>query len=432
MFDFIIKRFRELISRKMMTFVFCLSTLIILPIHVEYIPPVLVAWVIFWFLENYGRFYKMFDLRQPSVLLFVLFIIYFLWYLTGLIYSADINNGLLLIFRRLSFILFPIVLFFPGEYIKRKTGMLLKIFSISTLSYVYVCFGYALFRSVTFTDGVFSFSVHPPDPQLIYINYFFGTDLAFSQHTSYLSMYVLLSVFIALESFFDRLLRLRIRIFWLFSAIVLFNSLYFFSSRAGIISALLLIPVYLIIKLRHFKFRRSYILMAVGGILILLLLLLSNERIRYYFSNTSGGTFEEKVMLENRIPIWKASLSVVKRNPVIGVGVGDACEQLKSEYRSSGYTGYFYDNLNAHNQFLEVLLASGIIGFSVFMVILGMMSYIGIKNRNLLYGLFIFMMLIFFMFESNLNRLAGVSFFSLFAFLLIHVENVEQEGKIQS
>ena len=54
------------------------------------------------------------------------------------------------------------------------------------------------------------------------------------------------------------------------------------------------------------------------------------------------------------------------------------------------------------------------IGFSIFLSILGFMIYIAIKEKNLLYGLFILMMFVFFMFESILNRLAGVSFFSLF------------------
>jgi O-antigen ligase len=417
----------EAIRHGKVTFVFCLFCLIILPIHVEYLPPFLIAWVIFWFLENYSRLREIWNIRNLSVLLFILFIIYFVFYLAGLIYSTNINNGLLLVFRRLSIILFPIVLFYPGEYIKLKIRLLLKVFSLSTLAYVLFCFGYALFRSISLKNGVFTFSVHPPDPQLIYINYFFGTDLAVSQHTSYLSMYILFSMFIAFESFFEKQMKAKFKVLWLLSGIVLLASLYFFSSRAAIISALMLIPVYFLIHARRFKVWWSYLLIIVVSLLILVTLLLSNERMKYYFTEISGTTFEDKVLLDDRIPIWKASVSVIRDNLIFGVGVGDACEKLKKEYKDAGYTGYYYDNLNAHNQFLEVLLVSGLVGFSVFIFILGMMSYIAVKNKSLLYGIFIFMILIFFMFESILNRLAGVSFFALFSFLLIFIERGKQE-----
>jgi O-antigen ligase len=199
-------------------------------------------------------------------------------------------------------------------------------------------------------------------------------------------------------------------------------------------SALLLIPIYLVTQLKRIKVWWSSILIIIVALLILVALLLSNERMRYYFTGTSLTSFEDKVMLDNRIPIWKAALSVVKHNLFYGVGVGDACEKLKKEYIEAGYSGYFYDNLNAHNQYLEVLLGSGIVGFSIFISILGTMSYIAIKNRNMLYGIFILMMMLFFMFESILNRLAGVSFFSLFSFLLIHLNKgkVSQECLLKS
>jgi O-antigen ligase len=78
------------------------------------------------------------------------------------------------------------------------------------------------------------------------------------------------------------------------------------------------------------------------------------------------------------------------------------------------------ERFNAHNQFLEVLLENGIIGLIIFISIFVCMFYIAFSNKNLLYIMFILMTLMFFMFETVLYRLAGVSFFSLFSFLLIH------------
>jgi hypothetical protein len=54
------------------------------------------------------------------------------------------------------------------------------------------------------------------------------------------------------------------------------------------------------------------------------------------------------------------------------------------------------------------------------MAILVCLSFIAINRRNLLLGLYVVTIIVFFIFETMLNRLAGVSFFALFSFLLIH------------
>ena len=82
-----------------LTFICCLLSVIILPVHVDFLPPFMIMWVICWILENYQRFHEIWNLERPPVLLFSGFTIYFLWYVSGLFYSSDLNNGTLLIFR---------------------------------------------------------------------------------------------------------------------------------------------------------------------------------------------------------------------------------------------------------------------------------------------------------------------------------------------
>jgi hypothetical protein len=53
-----------------------------------------------------------------------------------------------------------------------------------------------------------------------------------------------------------------------------------------------------------------------------------------------------------------------------------------------------------------------------------------IKDRNILYGAFIMIVLIFFSFESMLSRFAGNSFFGLFSFLLIFYKGSDLVRKI--
>ena len=117
------------------------------------------------------------------------------------------------------------------------------------------------------------------------------------------------------------------------------------------------------------------------------------------------------------------ALSVIKHNFIFGVGVGDTSDELKKEYINAGYSEMYYENLNAHNQYLGVLLGTGLIGFLIFFSIILFMIYMAVSKRNLLYGLFLLIIMIFFMFESILNRIAGVTFFALFSFLLLHVNS---------
>jgi fructose-specific phosphotransferase system IIC component len=73
---------------------------------------------------------------------------------------------------------------------------------------------------------------------------------------------------------------------------------------------------------------------------------------------------------------------------------------------------------------------AGVSGFILFLTILGLMITFAVKDRNILYGAFILMMLVFFSFESILSRFAGNSFFALFSFLLIHYKGPDSVGKI--
>jgi O-antigen ligase len=407
-----------------LTFFSCLLALVILPVKVDFLPPVMILWVICWIAENRQRIGKLWNSAQPALHLFIVFGLYFLWFVAGLFYTNDLHNGSVLVFRRLSFIVFPFVLFFPGDMIKRRIKLLLKVFSVSTLSYIVFSFILALIRSVYITNGSITFNPHPPEHD--YTNYFFGTDFSFSQHPSYLAMYVMFSIIISLESFFDLKIKHSLRILWLLSVIVLVVSLYFLSSRAGILSAFILIPLYLIIHFKRIKKWWFSLIIASITVGLLVFSFLNNERLKYYLPTESTATVIDKIMLDNRVPIWKSTLKVIKHNLLLGVGAGDASYVLKNEYARDGYSEMYYNNLNAHNQYLEVLLGMGLIGFLIFISMLSLMIYNAISKRNLVYGFFIVIILIFFLFESILNRIAGITFFSVFAFLLMNL--VERES----
>ena len=402
-----------------LTFIFCLLSVVILPTYIHYLPPVMILWVLFWIMDNRSGLKKDIFISNKAAILFSLFIFYYLWQAVGLIYTTDTKMGLSNLFGRLSLVLFPLVLIFPGAMIKNNIKTLIRIFVISTFLFMLFCFSYALYRSVNLQEGLWTFNSHPEVS--VWLNYFYSSELTVSQHPSYIAMYVLLSTFICFESYFDFSLKSKSRIMWLILGLLLLMSQYYISSRAGILICMVLVPLYFIVKFKNLGKKRFAWLWIILVFIALVPLIVKNQRVDYLY----GRVFNKQVGYERkrdpRILIWESSLKIARKNLLLGVGIGDVRTELTLEYEQIGEEKMAQERLNAHNQFLEVLLENGIIGLTLFVTIFGVMIYIAFAEKNLLYGLFIIIMLGFFMFETILYRLAGVSFFSLFSFLLLHV-----------
>ena len=416
----------DLLKKGFFSFLCAFLVVLILPVHVRYLPPFMILWGVFWISENYLRIALVTSCRKSFKILFILFISYYLWQAVGLIYTTDIKMGLSNLFGRLSLVLFPVVLIYPGETVKFKLKTLLRVFTLGTALYMLFCFGNALFRSVSIQGSLWSLNPHPAE--YVWLNYFYSSELTLYQHPSYIAMYVLLSVFICFESYFEYSIKFRYRLLWLILGLFLLVSQYFLSSRAGILICLILIPLYFIIKFRQLgKLRYSWIWIIL--ILIALVpLILKNQRVDYLYGRFVRNQDDYDRKEDPRLVIWKSALEIASKNFLLGVGIGDVREELSEEFLRIGEVQMAKDRFNAHNQFLEVLLENGIIGLIIFISIFVCMFYIAFSDKNHLYIMFILMTLMFFMFETVLYRLAGVSFFSLFSFILIHGGINNQSG----
>jgi len=322
------------------------------------------------------------------------------------------------IVKRISFLLFPLVLFYPGGLIIKNIKTVLKVFAISSVIYILYCFGNAIESSITIQNGVRVFYAHPP--LYTYESFFFGAYLSDLVHPTYMSMFVIMALIISFESVFDSSQVFMKRVFWGFCSLLFIIVIYLLSSRAGILSAIIVIPLYLLIRLSRiipkYLIWLFTIMIVIGSVFILK----TNSRINYSFEDIKKENLQNTMEKNVRFVIWKSAFGVIKDNFLFGVGTGDASGELKEEFLNRGYKDGYYDNMNSHNQFIEILIENGIIGLLIFLAIIGYISYIGITEQNILLGLFLIMMIVFFMFETLLNRLSGVTFFPLFTFLLLH------------
>jgi O-antigen ligase len=412
---------KQLTFLRNISFVSLIAILFLMPVYIWYVPPFMILWGISWIIENRIPKFKTLMNSRTAFLTFLLFLSFYLWQLVGIFYSPDKSVGWYYLFSRLSLFLFPLVLLIPVEKIVKNGLLLLRLFALSTTFFILSCFGFAFYESISLLNGKLIFLPHLPGEW--WMNYFYSSQFSINQHPSYLALYVILSVFIALEAWFDLTLKTTRRIFWLLGASLLVVSVHFLSSRSGITVLILLLPAYLLIKLyRKLKFLIIGIIIIVT-LLFVFLTVKTNIRLNDLYHGVRSGAIKKMALKDERIVIWNAALNPVRENLILGVGTGGVDLVMSKEYLKIGAKELLKGRYNIHNQYLEILLENGLIGLILFLAMIGYMIYISISQRNLLYGIFIITMLVFFIFETGLNRLQGVAFFSLFSFLFIHVNN---------
>lgn len=337
-----------------------------------------------------------------------------------MLYSDNLKEGWRNLEIRVSLLIFSLVLFSPGDMMRKRVHILLKVFAVSTFSFLIFCYLYAFYRSLSIQDGSLIFN--PVLPEYTWLNYFYALEFAIFQHTSYLSMFTLLSFYIALENVFGLSGIKKYQYLWLIISGILIISIYFLSSRAGILTAIITLPVYLFLKFRTIGKLRFFWVSILLITFIFVPVVLTNPRVNNYQEWRAKHRNAGSDVSNDRMIIWSAVRTILGQNLILGVGTGDIQDELNEEFRSKGNIRLAEVNTNTHNQFLEILIEHGLIGLIMFLSMILMMFYIACKSRNILYLIFLLLVVISFLFETMLNRLAGVTFFSLFSFLLIIIE----------
>jgi O-antigen ligase len=393
----------------------------LLPFYNRIIPPFIVFWVLSYLIYIYLT-WKSEYIKGAYKILFSLFMLFFLWQLIGLLYTEHLSEGWRNIELRLSLLLFPLLLISPVLKIRRNAKHLLKVFAISNFTYLIICYCFALYRSVQIENGNIIFN--PYLPNYTWLNFFYSTELSFFLHPSYIAMFTLMSLFISLENFFSSIEQKRARYIWIIVILTLFISIYYLSSRASILATMVSLPIYFILKFKTHKYRK-FIWFIIGGIILIIIpIALTNPRVNKYLLWRSERKLENKETgREDRWIIWNSALKIIKNNLIFGVGTGDIQIELNNEYKRIGNINLAHFNTNAHNQFLEVFIENGLIGLILLLCIFGICFCISITDKNLLYLIFVVVISVSFLFETMLNRFAGVAFFSIFSFLLLYNED---------
>lgn len=130
-------------------------------------------------------------------------------------------------------------------------------------------------------------------------------------------------------------------------------------------------------------------------------------------NNPNGGS------LSQRIEYTKASLYLIKKHPLFGVGTGDvpiAYAQAYDEMQSPLHQEYRH---RAHNQYLAIAVGFGLVGLLWFLLVLLYPYCSSRRNRSYLYTVFLVILLCSMLPEDTLETQAGASWFAFFNSLFI-------------
>jgi len=120
-----------------------------------------------------------------------------------------------------------------------------------------------------------------------------------------------------------------------------------------------------------------------------------------------------------RLEFWKASLGIIKRNPIIGVGTGDMNITFDDQYKRMNTALEPKYQWRSHNQFLSIFVGFGIIGLSWFLIVLLYPPLKLNKFTDFFYLSFFIILILSMMWEDTIESQAGVTFFAFFNALLL-------------
>ncbi len=279
-------------------------------------------------------------------------ILLFLLYLASLLYADDFFFGWHKLETKFCLLICPLL--FGMNYTPSAGRYLPRAFVFGNLLAVFYSLAAAVFD--TLRTG---------------INHFHYMKLSeyLHLHPTVFSLYLFVSLFFLLNEWSRRPGKTSLR-FWASRLALAFLFVVFIlllSARMAMMSGFLLLGLYLFILLyRHKGFLQSAVWM-------LLALLLSSAAAwsipstRYRLQVLLEGEGQGEKTSNVRWEIWDAATELIADAPPWGYGLGDVDSLLINKYEALDYCKPYGERYNAHNQYIQTLLAIGWPGLLVFL-----------------------------------------------------------------
>lgn len=137
-------------------------------------------------------------------------------------------------------------------------------------------------------------------------------------------------------------------------------------------------------------------------------------QIIWEFDQSVRGANPSGHSVTQRFEFWKAAIGISAKNVFIGVGTGDMPEAYRIQYDSMKSSLDKDHRLRAHNQFLAILVAFGILGLIYFISAFFFPLFYLKRNVGLLYFVFFVITALSMLSEDTLETQVGATFTALF------------------
>lgn len=410
--------------RKLFLF-FSISVVVTLPFSVPLNGLSMILLSAVWILEgNWKNKYKRL-LRNKIALLFIVF---FLLHVIGLVYTENVAQGFSELEKRVAFVIFPIVLSTTKYLDSRAVGKILCFFSAACFFAAVICVTNALYFYFFQNDSSYLF-YHK-----------LGSAVNFD-HAVYFSFYIGVSIFIVITFLKSEWTTLSAAVRASYVLLICFFMFFLIllSSKTLIPTVLLLCAFFIwrvivqekgvligVLAMCLFLAFSASVIFAVPNIKERFKEVLVDDYDQtnplllddYEFYHFTGGAI--------RLAIWKMSVEIIHERKawLFGLGTGDSQDVLTATYldkhvypgdKALGIKGFLH--YNAHNQFVQFYLIFGIVGLLLFLYILGLLFRMASSNSTL----FLFCLILFTCFsltESTLHVQKGIVPFLFFTSLL--------------
>lgn len=337
---------------------------------------------------------------------------FFIVYALSLIFTENIQKGFTILVRCIPIILVPLGYSFLSSQVRTLFNQIFcKTFIVAASIYVILIFIY-LKELGYFSDK------HDLYYCYSYITYEFW---GINEHPIYISICLSIALFfVMMKGFKNKMLNFILFLVLIFGLLIL--------ARKGVIISFCILSI-LLLFLKQDK-NQSKKLVVVFIVLMLLSLSVTEIRNRFLEIFDIQNIVNNKETSSGiRYILWNTSTKVIQESNYLGYGVGDAQAALSKQLAIDGYEVLAKENYNAHNQLIQIGLATGVTGILLYVASLlyFIRKFIQRKNEEAVV-LFLFFLFVF-MFESVLERQNGILLYSWITAMFIYTSEFDKSIK---
>ncbi len=313
----------------------------------------------------------------------------------GILFSSDIAEGWNFAGHVVSLVVFPLIV--SGLELNRE--QVRKILWGFVLAYTFRAVWVSVKLGITAYQG--SFHRHW---------YFqeFGNFGGF--HPTYMGMYSVFAIILLLYLF-----RPGQKYGW-FLVLGLFHVLFLFilASRMALIAFVVAMWIYSLYYWRRNRKDRKWLVAAwilMSGLSVFIMS--KNRDFQFKFAQMKNISWKynkyDASSIATRVAKWKSAIEIGKHSLWTGSGTGDLPADLLREFRKLDCRQCLVKKYNnPHNQFLDAFARNGLPGLIAILFFVGFGFFMAVKERNVFFRMYLWVLVLLLLSECMLNREKGV------------------------